>query len=594
MNDIDFAARLRALRSLLQENGYDGLIIPHGDEFQNEFVPESHQRLKYMTNFTGSAGFAVVLSDKAVVMSDGRYTIQLKKEIRADLFMIDDSTKVTIVDWLKKNATVPMVIGYDPFLHTKSSLDMLEKSLTGTVISLKETPTNFIDQIWRNRPAIKHGSIRSFSLQYAGISHHQKIKTIAALVAESDSDAVLLTLPDSVSWCLNLRANDVSHNPVLLARLLIHRHGKAVLFLESSRITDDLRDHLGTDISIADPQEIPHALQSLTTIWLDPVRSPAYFFTLADEYNVGVLAQKDPTIDLKAKKNSQEQNAMRSAHVRDGIAMIKFLYWLEQNKSRSDLSELSLANTLESFRQQSSLYKESSFDTICGWNENGAIIHYRATPEDFAKIPANGNGVLLLDSGAQYEDGTTDITRTISFGIVNPDIKKHFTLVLKGMIAISRARFPYGTTGAQIDVLARAALWDHGLDYAHGTGHGVGCFLSVHEEATSLSPRSQDKMEAGMIVSNEPGYYKEGSHGIRIENLILCTDTNETDELGRKILTFETLTLVPIDKRLIDTELLIDDEIIWLNEYHKRVLKEIGPALNQDELTWLQDACKAL
>jgi Xaa-Pro aminopeptidase len=590
-----FEIRLNNLRALMKTHGLDGFIVPHGDEFQNEFVPESHQRLKYMTGFTGSAGFAVILQDKAVVMSDGRYTIQLKQQVDQNLYELNDSTKITASKWICENASPSAMIGFDPMLHSKQFIDIALKDFEEKNITLKPIQKNLIDNIWNDRPPMRWGRIEQFPLQYAGISHHDKIKKISEIIKTQNCDAVLLSLPDSVSWCLNLRANDVPHNPILLARLIIFANGTAILLIEKERVSNDLSDYLGANISIKDPQDFDKILgQTVKKIWIDPLRSPIHFLQAAYDAGIDIYEQKDPTIILKAQKNLHEQNAMKSAHVRDGVAIVKFLYWLEQHKSDSDLSELFIADKLEQFRKASPLYKDSSFDTICGWNENGAIIHYRATPESHAQIPANANGILLLDSGAQYEDGTTDITRTISFGAIDPTVRTHNTLVLKGMIAISKAKFPYGTMGAQIDVLARMALWDHGLDYAHGTGHGVGCYLSVHEEATSLSPRGHDKMEVGMIVSNEPGYYKEGSHGIRIENLILCVDTGDKDELDRAILSFDTLTLVPIDQRLIDKNLLDDHEIEWINQYHIRILKEIGPSLTPDEFTWLQGACKAL
>lgn len=595
MTETPFKNRLNSLRALMIQQELDGLIIPHGDEFQNEFVPESYQRLKYMTGFTGSAGLAIILKDKAVAMSDGRYTIQLKQQVDQTLYNLDDSTKISAAKWISANASAGEVIGFDPMLHSKQFIDTLFAELSGLNINLKPTPENLVDKIWNDQPTRVFGQISQFPLQYAGVPHHDKIKKISEIISAQNCDAVLLSLPDSVSWCLNLRADDVAHNPILLARMVIFANGAATLLIEPDRINDDLIRYFGTNISVSAPHEFEQILQdNVKRIWLDPLRSPVHFFQIAYDCGIDIFEQKDPSILLKAQKNPQEQNAMRSAHTRDGIAVSKFLYWLENHKQDTDLSEISLAQKLEEFRRTSSLYKDSSFDTICGWNENGAIIHYRATEESHSKIPANANGILLLDSGAQYEDGTTDITRTISFGQVDPSIRIQNTLVLKGMISIAKAKFPHSTTGAQIDVLARKALWEHGLDYAHGTGHGVGCFLSVHEEATSLSPRGHERMEPGMIVSNEPGYYKEGSHGIRIENLILCIDTKDHDELGRPILAFETLTLVPIDQRLIDATLLDEEERDWLNNYHARVLKEIGPSLKGDEITWLQDACKAL
>lgn len=587
--------RLTALRDQLNQHGIQGFIIPHGDEFQNEFVPAPFERLKFLTGFTGSAGFAIVSPHKAVVMSDGRYTIQLKQQIDHSLFETDDSTKTTAAKWIIANFLNGDVVGFDPMLHSKQYVDMMMRELEPHGIKLKALSQNLMDNIWNDKPSLSNATIFPFPIDYAGLSHLEKIRIIADVISDKGCDAAFLSLPDSVSWTLNIRAHDVPHNPIVLSRLLIKKDATAILFIDESRINSDLQHYLGKDVAISSFSSfVDHVSNGIRKIWLDPLRTPVQFFNIAQDLGISIHEQKDPVIDMRAQKNIHEQKAMRAAHVRDGAAIVKFLHWLDQHKSDQNLSELSLAEALENCRRSSNMYRESSFDTICGWNGNGAIIHYRATPDSHAKIPAHANGILLLDSGGQYEDGTTDITRTISFGNVDPVIRTHNTLVLKGMIAISKARFPYGTTGAQIDVLARQALWDHGLDYPHGTGHGVGCFLSVHEEATSLSPRSQDKMEVGMIVSNEPGYYKENAYGIRIENLILCVDTGEIDELGRPILAFDTLTLAPIDRHLIDKELLDTDEIQWLNNYHARVLRELRPLLSDHEITWLQDACKAL
>jgi Xaa-Pro aminopeptidase len=587
------AKKIATLRATFESHQIDGYLVPHGDEYQNEFVPEYSQRLKYLTGFTGSAGFSIVLNDKAVVMSDGRYSVQLKTEIDHSIFLIGDSTKLSVADWLKQNINEPVVIGYDPWLYSELFIISLQKSLANTNIRLKSIDKNLVDILWTNRPTPQWQSIEQFPIEYAGLSYNDKLNIIADIIQQHQQNSVLLTLPDSVSWCLNIRANDVPHNPIVLSRLLINANGTAILFLDDGRNAPELNSYFDDTVSVQPISKLKHYLEQHKNIMIDPQRSASAFFSMMRENGCSITEAKDPTIALKAKKNDAEIESMRVAHRRDAAAIIKFLAWLDANKTKSH-TEITLDKQLEAFRRQSNEYRDSSFDTICGWNEHGAIIHYRAKPETAATIPQNANGILLLDSGGQYLDGTTDITRTLSFGSVDPEIRKQNTLVLKGMIAVSMAKFPYGTTGAQIDVLARKALWDHGLDYPHGTGHGVGCYLSVHEEATSLSPRSFDKLESGMIISNEPGYYKEGSHGIRIENLILCRDTSHKDELDRAIFEFETLTLVPFDRSLIDQSLLSPSEISWINKYHARILHEIGTSLNGDDLNWLKDACKAL
>lgn len=596
MNKNNHNSILNSVRDTLNENGLSAIIIPHGDEYQNEFVPVYNQRLRHVTGFTGSAGFAIITTTKAVVMSDGRYSIQLKQEIDQSLFEIGDSTKQTQADWLIKNCPPKSMIAYDPWLHTEQSIRGLAQSLSEHDLRLYPLSKNIIDEIWLDRPAKQWGDVEIFPIEYAGLPADEKIKHIQSILKTKNVDSTLISLPDSVSWCLNVRSNDVQFNPVLLARLLIHKEKKPVLFIDQNRCFDtSIMTYLNSIVDIDSIENLSVHLEKNThSILLDPQRIPKAVFDYARMVSLSIEEGKDPSVDLKACKNEHEQNAMRSAHKKDAAALISFLTWLDNTKEHQDLNELSITDKLETFRRNNPAYKGKSFDTICGWNANGAIIHYRATEKNFASIAKNENGILLLDSGGQYEDGTTDITRTLSFGVIPDTIKRENTLVLKGMIGLSKTIFPYGTTGAELDVRARKPLQDHGLDYAHGTGHGVGCHLSVHEEATGISPRSHDKMEVGMIVSNEPGYYKENSHGIRIENLILCVDTFQKNEIGSPLLTFETLTLVPLDKTLIDQSLLDKDEIDWINHYHQRIFNEISPLLDDITIKWLSNACKAL
>ena len=587
---------LKLIRTRLKSENLGGIIVPHGDEYQNEFVPAYNQRLRTITGFTGSAGFAVITHDKAVVMSDGRYSIQLKQEIDQTLFETNDSTKETISGWILKNCEPGTIIGYDPWLMNEQSIRLIETNLKDSTIKIRALENNLIDDIWTDRPPISWGDPHIFPLEYAGLSAADKISAIQNNLNEANIESTLITLPDSVSWCLNIRSNDVEFNPIFLGRLLVFKDKKPILFIDNNRkLSETITTYLENFVDIKPIRDLEICLSTQTgSISLDPQRSPHKIFKLAQNAHLKILEAKDHSIDAKAQKNQSEQNAMRNAHKRDAAAIIKFLAWLDEAKQKADLSELIIADRLENFRREAEGFKGNSFNTICGWNENGAIIHYRATPQKFAVIPQNANGVLLLDSGGQYKDGTTDITRTLAFGAVPVEIKKQNTAVLKGMIALSKTCFPLGITGAELDAIARKPLHAQGLDYAHGTGHGVGCYLSVHEEATGIHPRSKDKMLAGMIVSNEPGYYQENSHGIRIENLILCIYTKTTDESNQPILAFETLTLVPFDRDLIDVSLLDDDERKWINQYHARILSEISPMLPAETIKWLSNACKAL
>lgn len=585
MNTSDKLAKLRAQ---LKSHGVDGFIIPRTDEYQNEFVPECFERLAWLTGFTGSAGFAVVLPEIAGVLSDGRYTIQLRRQVDPQFFETGDSTRVTLADYLDGEAHAGQVIGYDPKLHSAKQIQTLEAKLKEKNIKLKALEINPIDEIWKDRPAEPSAKVEIFPEAYAGRSSAEKRMALAQFIKDQGVKAAVITLPDSIAWLLNIRGSDVSHNPVALSYAVLHDDGRVDWFISKQKIGADIMRQVGNTVQVFEPEGIVSKIADLANddirpVMLDTQRSSKYFFDLLKKNNINIREDKDPCIVPKAVKTVQEQEAMIAAHVRDGAAVTKFLYWLSSNAQGK--TEVEISDKLETFRRADSLHRDSSFETICGWAANGAIVHYRAEEKTAATV--KGDGLILIDSGAQYADGTTDITRTVAIGKVTAEMKDRFTRVLKGHIALAMARFPQGTTGAQLDSLARQALWQAGLDYAHGTGHGVGCYLSVHEEAASISPRGTEPLLPGMIVSNEPGYYKEGEYGIRIENLILCLESGESTEDGRKLLKFETLTLAPIDLNVIDLNLLAPHERLWLNDYHRRVKEVLSPMLNADENAWM-------
>ena len=582
---MDTAHKINGLRLNLKKYGVDGLIIPHADEYQNEFIPPNAERLAWLTGFTGSAGYALVLEDRAYALSDGRYTIQLKSQIDAAVFEAADSTKMAMADFIASQTTQGQTIGYDPKVFTLRQIQSVENKLKDKGVSLKALKSNPVDDIWVDRPSVPMDQVQIFSEEYAGKASAEKRLSISQYLRDLNVKAAVITLPDSIAWLLNIRGSDVSHNPVALSTAILHDDGQLQWFIEAPKVGADVLRHIGNTVEIFAPGEFEAKIALLkgSSVLADPQRSAKYFFDLLATNDIKIREEKDPCILPKAIKTDAEQEAMISAHVRDGAAVTKFLYWLSTNAQGK--TEVEIADKLAEFRRADPLYRDSSFDTICGWAANGAIVHYRAEEKTAATI--NGFGLLLIDSGGQYADGTTDITRTVAVGTPTAEMINRFTLVLKGHIALASAQFPQGTTGAQLDTLARQSLWRAGLDYAHGTGHGVGCYLSVHEEAASISPRGHDPVLPGMIISNEPGYYKEGGYGIRIENLILCLATGEKLEDGRSLLCFGTLTLAPMDMSLVDLTLLTDHERKWLNEYHGRVRDILAPMLSAEENAWL-------
>lgn len=579
---MDHTQKLHKLREAFAKEGVDGFLVPRADEFQGEYVPECAERLAWLTGFTGSAGLAIILTDKAMVMSDGRYTTQLANQVDKGLYELVNSRDVKSEEWLKKNAGKNAVIGYDPKLHTPHQI----KDKEDAGIKLKPITTNPVDAVWSNRPKPPQEKVQLFPEKFAGATAHDKIQDVQKKLKYAKADAVVLTMPDSIAWLFNIRGNDVPHIPVALSYAIIPAVGKAQWFIEDSKITDEVRKNLQAIVEIKSQQDLPQVLEGLgkqgKAVMLDPERSSVWFKNLLEKAGASIVEAEDPCVLPRACKNASEQAAMRASHIRDGVAIVKFLKWLDEEAPKEKLTELSVEAKLEALRAEAPEFREPSFSTIAGYGEHGAIVHYRANKQTNSTIKLDN--LLLLDSGGQYEDGTTDITRTMAIGTPTQEMKERFTLVLKGHIALASAHFKQGTMGKELDVLARKPLTDNGFDYAHGTGHGVGCYLSVHEAAANINDRSEKVVKAGMVISNEPGYYKDGEYGIRIENLLMAQEADDGS------LYFDTITLAPIDRNLIATDMLGDKEKEWLNAYHERVFKTLSPLLDKPTSDWLKQA----
>ncbi len=567
-NHNKYQERLVKLRSEMKKHSLDGFILPLTDEFQGEFLAPYAQRLSWLTGFTGSAGAAVILQKKAVVLSDSRYTIQLKNQVDSSLYLTENITEISIGQWLSEHAGNGHRIGYDTWLYTRKQIDNIREKVSN--IELIPMDFNLVDNIWADQPAKPSSAITIFPDEVAGRSSKAKRASIAKDIKANDCKACLITLSDSICWLLNIRGGDVNYSPLVLSYALLYANGSLDWF-----INRDVNISVGDNVRIFPMDEMAARIKQIEgRIWLDSSCAPLWFENLG----IDIFDSEDPCISPKSIKSKPEQEAVRQAHIHDGVAMVKFLKWLDETDE--PLSELSVEAKLDSYRKENPSYKGASFATIAGFADHGAIVHYRADEQSNKSI--TGNGLLLVDSGGQYEWGTTDITRTIAIGAPSLEMRENYTRVLKGHIALASASFDKGTTGRKIDALARAPLQDAGLDYAHGTGHGVGCYLCVHEIAANISPRGEREFAAGMLISNEPGYYKEGEYGIRIENLVLVRE-NEGGNLY-----FETVTLAPFDPKLIITDMLDDREKQWLSQYSKQIYEKLSPFLNDDELTWLR------
>ncbi|MEM9740612.1 MAG: aminopeptidase P family protein [Pseudomonadota bacterium] len=591
----DGRANLPKLRAAMANQGLDVFYVPHEDEYQNEYLPDANERLAWATGFTGSAGAAMILAQRAVVFVDGRYTVQARDQLDPDLFESVGLPDPGPFDWLAAQDLAGMVVGYDPRLMSPNALCKLQEATRSAGGELIATLDNPIDRAWPDRPAQPKAPIVSHAVDKAGKAHAKKRAEIAEALHADGADATIVTSPASIAWAFNIRGGDVACSPLPLARAILRADGSATLFTDLDKVDDTLRSHLGNGVTIQPLDALPGALADLfgKTISLDPDAASAWFFETLETSGAKILRQRDPIALPKACKNPAEIAGTQAAHARDGAAVTHFLHWLDTEAQAGNVTEIDAAIRLEQFRDDLEDLQDLSFETISGAGPNGALPHYRVSSA--TNRPLERGSLYLVDSGGQYLDGTTDITRTVAIGAPSEDMRRHYTLVLKGHIALSAVRFPIGTTGAHLDILARHALWQAGLDYDHGTGHGVGVFLGVHEGPQRIAkPWNSVPLAPGMIVSNEPGFYREGAYGIRIENLQYVTEAKDIPGGDRPMLGFENLTWAPLARQLIDISHLTQQERDWVDGYHLRVYEIIAPQVDGAVLDWLSDACAPL
>ena len=581
--------RLQALWTELKKLKFDGFLIPSADEYQGEYVPAYAQLLAWLTGFTGSTGLAIVHRDGSAIFVDGRYILAVRDQVDQNLFKPHNIKECPPDKWLAQQS--PANLAYDPWLHTPENLVPLQTACEKVGSQLIPCQTNPIDIIWQDQPEPPLAPIVPHPLRYAGKTSQAKREQIAQTLSKDHTDAAVLTAPDSIAWLLNIRGGDVPHAPLPHCKAIIHADGQVDLFIDARKPGTELLSENG--VTIHAPEQLGAVFDNLAqkSVLIDPKQSASWIFKRLETAGAKIVKGDDPCALPKACKNPVEIAGARAAHHRDGIALTRFLHWL--NKESHDIDEIQAAERLAQFRAETGELCDLSFDTISAVGANGAIVHYQVTPQTNKLLRADN--LYLCDSGGQYLDGTTDVTRTIAIGTPNSEQKQRFTLVLKGHIRLATCRFPEGTTGSQIDVLARHALWQTGLDFDHGTGHGVGSYLSVHEGPQRISKLpNQVALKPGMIISNEPGYYKEGAYGIRIENLVLVTEAQTIDNGDYPMMGFETLTLAPIDLNLVNPSLLSQDEIAWINNYHKRVFEQIGPALDEEARCWLAEVTRGI
>ncbi|NRA29876.1 MAG: aminopeptidase P family protein [Parvularculaceae bacterium] len=598
VSDRTYASKhLPRLRARLAELGLDGFIVPHEDEYLNEYLPDNAERLLWASGFSGSAGLGIVLTDKAAAFSDGRYAEQLPAQVDEDHFECLMTHDITPDAWLRDNAAKGSKVGYDPLLFSEAALETFEKAATKGGFTLVSIRPNPIDEVWQGRPDAPMAMIHPHALELAGEDATTKRERIGKDVAEAGADTALLTSPSSLAWLFNIRGGDVHAAPMPLGRALIHADGTADLFVHPDKVSTELPAHLGNQVSLHAEDDVETHLAKLgkagAKVLIDPGLTPVHYSTLISAEGGTLIKGADPVALPRAIKNAAELQGARQAHIRDGGAVAKFLHWMSIEAPKGHVTEIDAAKKLESFRQETGLLKDISFDSITGSGGHGAMAHYRVTTETNREMKPGE--LFLIDSGGQYEDGTTDITRVIAVGEPTQEMRERYTQVLKGHIGLAMARFPKGTSGHALDCLARLPMWKAGLDYDHGTGHGVGSYLSVHEGPQKISKHAIDQaLEPGMICSNEPGYYKPGEYGIRIENLIIVTEAEAIDGGERPMMGFENLTWAPLERELIDPDLLTDQETAWVDDYHAQVLAKIGPLLKDDTLAWLQERCIAI
>ena len=599
----DNKIHLAQLRRLMNATKLDGFVVPRADEHQGEYVPPGAERLAWLTGFTGSAGLAVITRKAAALFVDGRYMVQAPAQVNTEQYEILQIPDAKPARWLKGQLPKGGVIGFDPKLHTVSWVEVQQRALKAYGITLKPVGRNLVDLAWgRARPGAPNAPVSIHPKSYAGISASDKLDTLRAKLHDARQDAVILTQPDSICWLFNIRGSDVAHNPVVLAYAIIPVKGKAELFVAGEKIGRDVLAHIKPVARLMPPADLVKRLRSLKQqgrrVGLDPASASWWIYRAlggtVTRAGKSVVRAKDPCALAKAVKNATEIRGAREAHIRDGVAMCRFLSWIDKAPigGAGGIDEITVVRQLEAFRVETGALRDISFDTIAGSGPHGAIVHYRVDETSNRKLKSGE--LLLLDSGGQYRDGTTDITRTIAIGKPTRDMRHCYTGVLKGHIAIATARFPKGTRGIDLDPFARRALWQLGHDYDHGTGHGVGSFLSVHEGPQSISRAGMCELEPGMIVSNEPGFYKKGAFGIRLENLVLVTPPAKITGGTREMMGFEDLTLAPFDRRLIDPSALSVPEKNWLNAYHSRLRKTLAPLLDPSTRKWLIQMTQAL
>ena len=591
------APRLAALRAELRRRDVEGFLVPRADEHQGEYVPKRAERLAWLTGFTGSAGVAVALLDKAAIFVDGRYTLQVRNQTDTSLFETLDVVNDGPANWIEANLPKGAKLGYDPWLHTQGAIDRLRMSVERAGGSLVSLATNPLDAAWPDQPEPPRARAVPHPIELAGESSQSKRTRIAAELEKRAIDAAVLTLPDSICWLLNIRGADVPHTPFVLSFAILHSDATVDLFMDAKKSSPELISHLGDQVRLCAPSEFGPGLDEMKqkSVIADPTWVSAFVFDRLEKAGARTVRAADPCQLPKACKNEVELEGTRRAHVRDGQALSRFLAWFAREAPKGTLTEIDTVEKLEECRRETGALKDVSFDSISGAGPDGAVVHYRVTRRTNRRIEPGQ--LFLIDSGAQFVDGTTDVTRTLAVGEPSAEMRDRFTRVLRGHIQLALAKFPEGTTGAQLDAFARRPLWDVGLDYGHGTGHGVGSYLSVHEGPQSISQRgTAQALKAGMICSNEPGYYKTGEYGIRIENLVVVRELDQIPGGEKRMLGFETITRAPIDLKLVDVSMLTKEERDWLNAYHKSVRADVAPALanDSDARAWLEEATRAV
>jgi Xaa-Pro aminopeptidase len=592
---VALTARLSAFREELARRNLTGFVIPRSDQQQNEYVAPSEERLAWLTGFTGSAGQAIVLTHEAAVFVDGRYTLQAAKQVDGRAWSIEPLADPPPESWLEKHLSPGDRLGFDPWLHTSAAAERLAAACAMTGAELIAVESNPLDSVWTERPPPPLAPVTVHSARFSGETEDEKLIRIRMEIAKLAVDALVLSDAHAVAWTFNIRGADVSHTPLPLSYALVPKDGRATIFIDGRKLSNSARDHLERSADVEEPDALAPKLAELAqrgaSIALDNASAADALGRLISAAGGKPVRGNDPVSLLKAVKNATEIDGARTAHRRDAVALARFLAWIDREGPSGALTEIDAVEALESFRRDTGALKDVSFPTIAGTGPNGAIVHYRVTRKTNRRI--SPGDLLLIDSGAQYEDGTTDVTRTIAIGEPSTEMTDRFTRVLRGHIAIARATFPDGTTGAQIDALARQFLWQAGLDFEHGTGHGVGSYLSVHEGPARISKLGTTALRRGMILSNEPGYYKTDAYGIRIENLELVVAA-EIAGAEKPMNAFETLTLAPIDRRLIELKMLSEAELNWLDDYHARVRREVRPHVDEATKIWLDAATAPL